>query len=135
MVLSEFIRQYIDERGISGREFARQCNLSSQTIFNLLRGTNKDGRPIKIDTETLVKIANGTGYTSAKFSAINGIYYINIDGSAEENTPAFGPDEDMADYLENLRTRPELRMLFQTSKDMTPEQIRAVVQMIEGFKK
>ena len=43
--------------------------------------------------------------------------------------------EDISEFLEELRTRPELRILFQTSKDMTPEQINAVVQMIEGFKK
>ena len=44
-------------------------------------------------------------------------------------------EEDISEFLEELRTRPELRILFQTSKDMTPEQINSVVQMIEGFKK
>lgn len=44
-------------------------------------------------------------------------------------------DPDMAEYLDELRTRPEMRMLFQTSKGMTKEQIDAVVAMIEGFKR
>ena len=50
-------------------------------------------------------------------------------GTAEDDDP------DLAEYIEELRTRPEMRMLFQTSKGMTKEQVDAVVAMLEGFKK
>lgn len=43
-------------------------------------------------------------------------------------------DDDLSSYLEELRTRPEMKMLFKTSKGMTKEQISAVVQMIENLK-
>ena len=42
--------------------------------------------------------------------------------------------EDLSDYLEELRTRPEMRMLFDSSRGMTTDQIKAVVQMIENLK-
>ena len=37
------------------------------------------------------------------------------------------------DYLELLRTRPEMRMLFNSAKNASKEQIEAVARMIEGF--
>lgn len=43
-------------------------------------------------------------------------------------------DEDLAEYLEELRTRPEMRMLFDVGKHMTVEQIKGIVTMLEGFK-
>ena len=43
-------------------------------------------------------------------------------------------DDDFAEYLEELRTRPEMKMLFDSSRGMTPEQVKAIVAMIENFK-
>ncbi len=42
-------------------------------------------------------------------------------------------DDEYTSYLEELRTRPEMKMLFKTSKNMTTEQIKAVVQMLENL--
>jgi len=121
MKLSDYLKQYMAEHDISGRELARRCDLSPQTIFNIV---NFDKM---IDTTTYAKLAQGTGNQMSRLMVSNGIPYVHVPG---ENDP-----EDMADYLEELRNRPELRLLFETSKDMTPEQIKAVVHMIEGFKK
>ena len=44
------------------------------------------------------------------------------------------PEEDIADYLEELRSRPEMRMLFESSRHMSKEQIQGIVAMIEGFR-
>lgn len=43
-------------------------------------------------------------------------------------------DEDFADYLEELRTRPEKRLLFDSTNGMSADQIQAIVQMIEKLK-
>ena len=45
-----------------------------------------------------------------------------------------GEDEELMEYLQELRTRPEMKILFQHSKGMTMEQVKAIVAMIEGFK-
>ena len=37
------------------------------------------------------------------------------------------------EYLDELRTRPEMRMLFSTTKNATKAQIEAIVQFIEGM--
>lgn len=45
-----------------------------------------------------------------------------------------GEEGELNQYLEELRTRSEMKMLFKTSKGMTKEQIQAVVQMLENLK-
>ncbi len=121
MKLSDYLKQYMEEHDISGRELARRCDLSPQTIFNII---NQDRM---IDTSTYAKLANGTGNQMSRLMVTNGVPYVRVPGEDDA--------EDMAEYLEELRTRPEMRMLFETSKGMSKEQIAAVVAMLEGFKK
>ena len=42
-------------------------------------------------------------------------------------------DPDLAQYLDILKNRPEMRMLFDVSKNATKEQIEAIVHFIEGM--
>ena len=45
-----------------------------------------------------------------------------------------GEEEELLEYLEELRTRPEMRMLFDSSRHMSMDQVKAVVAMIERFR-
>lgn len=139
MKLSEFLQRYLQEQGISGRELARRCDLAPQTIFNILRGSNKDGTPLRLDTKTLAKIANGLGYYGAKFATVNGVTLISIPDVTDipEDTPVFQPEtnlDNMTDYLEEIRRRPEIRMLLDVSKGATKENIEAIVKLMESIK-
>ena len=54
------------------------------------------------------------------------------------NTLFTGTDEENAKlvaYLEALRTRPEMRMLFKVAEDATPEDIKQAVKIIEALRK
>ena len=42
-------------------------------------------------------------------------------------------DPELQEYLDVLRTRPEMRMLFSTTKTATKSQIEAIVNFIEGL--
>lgn len=42
-------------------------------------------------------------------------------------------DTELTQYLEILKNRPEMRMLFDVSKNATKEQIEAIVHFIEGM--
>lgn len=42
-------------------------------------------------------------------------------------------DDDLKEYLDELRNRPEMRMLFSTTKNATKAQIEAIVKFIEGL--
>lgn len=118
--LSEYVRQYLEETGRSQRDLAKSSGISPQTITNVLK--DRGGA----DTETYCKIAKGMGRPIYRLAVVNGIAYINVPEDDEE--------EKFAEYLEDLRTRPEMKMLFKTSKGMTKEQIQAVVQMLENLK-
>jgi transcriptional regulator with XRE-family HTH domain len=51
-----------------------------------------------------------------------------------EETAAEEKDE-LVEYLEYLRTRPEMRMLFKVAKDATKEDVEQAVKIIEALRK
>lgn len=52
----------------------------------------------------------------------------------EKEKPFVNGDEELTEYLEILKTRPEMRMLFQLSKDATKEDVEAAVRIIEALR-
>lgn len=120
MRLSEYVQNYLDETGCSQRELARRSNLSHQTISNILKDKGA------VDAETYSKVAAGMNRPIYKLAVVGGVSYISVPEDNEE--------EKFAEYLEDLRTRPEMKMLFDSSRGMSPEQVKAIVQMIENFK-
>lgn len=103
---------------------------------------------MELNDKSRTDICNALGFKYSTFTDwVNGNKYPRIDkiemlakyfgieksDLIEEHTPPT-EDDELTAYLEELRTRPEMKMLFKTSKNMTTEQIKAVVQMIEGLK-
>ena len=63
--------------------------------------------------------------------------YFNVPVSellSEEKKPLINEDQELTEYLEMLKTRPECRMLFQLSKDATKEDVEAAVRIIEAIR-
>lgn len=48
---------------------------------------------------------------------------------------AANPDAELEEYLEELRTRSEMRMLFSLAKDATKEDVEKAVAIIEALRK
>lgn len=42
-------------------------------------------------------------------------------------------DEELTEYLDALRTRPEIKMMFQLTKDATKEDVEKAVKVIEAM--
>jgi transcriptional regulator with XRE-family HTH domain len=53
----------------------------------------------------------------------------------KEKMPLVNDDEELTEYLQVLKTRPECRMLFQLSKDASKEDVEAAVRIIEALRK
>ena len=51
-----------------------------------------------------------------------------------EDQPLVNGDPELTEYLEALRDRPELRMLFSTTRDATKEDIEKAVRIIEALR-
>ena len=84
----------------------------------------KSGRKKTISAITAQKIASYFGVTVG--------YLLGEDEQKEK--PLVNDDEELNDYLEVLKTRPEMRMLFQLSKDATKEDVEAAVRIIEALR-
>jgi len=75
--------------------------------------------------EILVKIAEYFGVTTD---------YL-LGNSDEKNKPLVNNDEELTDYLEELKNRKEMRMLFSVSKGCTKEEVEQAVRIIEALRK
>lgn len=53
----------------------------------------------------------------------------------QKEKPLVNDDEELTEYLEILKNRPEMRMLFQLSKDATKEDVEKAVRIIEALRK
>ena len=103
---------------------------------------------MEINNKSRAEICAALGFKYSTFTDwVNGNKYPRIDkiemlaqyfgieksDLIEKKAPPTEEDE-LLEYLEELRTRPEMKMLFKTSKHMTKEQLEGVVAMLEGFK-
>lgn len=55
-------------------------------------------------------------------------------GWEESETQGSIDDEDLQEYLEHLKNRPEMRMLFSTLKGATKEDVERAVKIIEALR-
>ncbi|MGN0977057.1 MAG: helix-turn-helix domain-containing protein [Faecousia sp.] len=52
----------------------------------------------------------------------------------EEAEPLVNDDQELNEYLQALKTRPEMRMLFQLSKDASKKDVETAVRIIEALR-
>lgn len=51
----------------------------------------------------------------------------------ENEKPLVNDDEELTEYLELLRNRPEMKMMFQLAKDASKEDVEKAVKVIEAM--
>lgn len=90
------------------------------------------------DSTTLRKIADYFGVSvgdllgdSAAISSALDIAYNSVYREQKEKAAIDVIDDDLVEYLDELRNRPEKRLLFSVTKNATKSQIEAIVKMIE----
>lgn len=117
--LYDRIIELCKEKGVSGSRMCLDLGLSKSTLSDI-----KSGRKKGISTSTAQKMA---AYLDVSVG-----YLL---GEEEQNKqPLVNGDEELTEYLEILKTRPEMRMLFQLSKDATKEDVEAAVRIIEALR-
>ena len=118
--LYENIKELCEERGIKGGKMCVDLGLSKSLMTDL-----KAGRKKGISAETAQKIADYFGVSMERV----------MSGKAKE--PASGElangDAELTAYLEELKNRSEMRMLFHTFAGATKEQIEAIVKAWEAM--
>lgn len=100
--------------GKSKNRVATELGFSNATVTKWKKGAVPKG-------DTLQKIAEYFGVT-ADFLLTG----------EEKEKPAVTEDDELAEYLEQLKTRPEMRMLFSLTKGATKEDVARAVRIIEA---
>ncbi|MFU0831564.1 MAG: HTH cro/C1-type domain-containing protein [Oscillospiraceae bacterium] len=68
----------------------------------------------------------------AKYFGVSTDYLL---GYSQEENELVNEDEELTEYLQELKTRPEMRMMFQLAKGATKEDVEKAVKIIEAFLK
>jgi transcriptional regulator with XRE-family HTH domain len=109
----------IKAKGWSNTYFAKKFHKSRSWITDMKKGK---GLP---DDNTLQAIADTLDTT---------VDYLT-DKTDEKNKKLVNEDEELTEYLQELKTRPEMRMMFQLAKGATKEDVEKAVKIIEAFLK
>lgn len=117
--LYDRIIELCKEKGVSGSRMCLDLGLSKSTLSDI-----KSGRKKGVSTATAKKIASYLGVS---------VGYL-LGEEDEKEKPLINDDEELTEYVQLLKTRPEMRMLFQLSKDATKEDVEAAVRIIEALR-
>lgn len=112
------IEELCKEKNESITTMCKESGASRASLSDL-----KVGRKQSLSAETLSKIAAHFG-VSVDYLLGN-----------ETDQPLINGDEELTEYVEMLKNRPECRMLFQLSKNATKEDVEAAVRIIEALRK
>ena len=114
--IGERIDGLLRERGISGSRMSADLGMSRSFMTELRKGRAKG-----VNAETAARIADYLGVSTD--------YLLG-----KSPTPQLTDDpmeQELAGYLEELRSRPEQRMLFSVTRKATRERVEAIVHLIE----
>lgn len=112
----DIYRQLCDEKGLSVYKATTAIGLNRSAVAKWKNGAVPNG-------ETLQKMS--------EFFGVSISYLLG----EEEKAPPKNGDAELNEYLEELRTRPEMKMLFHTFKGATKEEIQAIVTAWEAMNK
>ena len=113
------LESLIRKHGWSNTYFSSQFGKSRSWISDMKHGV---GLP---DENTLQAIADKLDTT---------VDYLT-DKTDKKEKPPVNNDKELTEYLQYLKTRPELRMLFDITKDAKKKDIEKAVKIIEAFLK
>ena len=116
--LYERIDALCKERDMSVTEMCRQLNVPRTTLSEL-----KSGRSKTLGIKHLTKIAEFFGVT---------VDYL-VTGEKDKASAKAEADDEVSEMLEEIRRRPDLRVLFSLSKNATPEDIRKAIKIIKAI--
>lgn len=122
MNIGHFIRFWRNSLGYTQLQLAKKANISRSYLAGIESGAYNPS------LETLDNIARALNMTSGELLGTQ-------NDTNNKKTPLVNEDAELSEYLEMLKNRPEIRMLFQVSKDATKEDVENAVKIIEALRK
>lgn len=130
--LYNILKDLCDEKGITGYRMCKDIGIQPSIMTDL-----KMGRRVGVNAETASKIANYfnvsvdylLGKEKEKATMIS--LFEGVGGRLSE-APDITLDDELNEYLEELKNREELRMLFSLTKGATKEEVERAVRILEA---
>ena len=109
------------------------CQLCEKKGVSVTRATVEMGLSRTIGSKWKRTGATPNGETLNRIAEYFGVTADYLLTGSEQKTQAAidTVDDDLREYLDELRNRPEKRLLFSVTKNATRSQIEAIVKMIE----
>lgn len=110
------------------------CDLCKKHGKSPNKAAEEIGLSNSITTKWKKTGATPTGETLTKIAEYFRVSVGYLLGTDKNEKPLINGDEELTEYLEMLKTRPECRMLFQLTKNATKEDVEAAVRIIEALR-
>ena len=117
--VSDIIDARLKELGIKGSKMCDDLGISRSTLTEL-----RKGRATTLKADRAVAIADYLGISVEQL--------LGNENGIEKEKLLVNEDEELTEYLEELKTRPEMRMLFSLTKGATKEDVERAVRIIEA---
>jgi len=121
----ERFAELMAQRGVSAYRVAKETGVSQSMLSNW-----RTGRSIP-KTESLMKIAEYFGVTVEYLMNDDEPTFFDPELPFKGNAEAYYLDPETAKIAQEMFDRPELRGLFDASRKLSPEDIKAVQAMVE----
>ena len=112
------IVQLCERKNITGYRLCKEIGIQPSVLTDL-----KSGRKKGLSATTAQKIASYLGVS---------VEYL-LGEETKEETKLVNNDPELTEYLEILKNRPEMRMMFSLAKSATKEDVEKAVKIIEAF--
>lgn len=119
MKLSEIVKKYREEHGLSLRAFAERVGVSHNAIANIENERNSHGNPFVPTMETLVGIASAMGIS------LNDLLHM----MGDEDVFITETDE----LRDMLKDNPDIRWMLSTTSKFDKDDFDAVVNLIKSI--
>ncbi|MBM7623748.1 transcriptional regulator with XRE-family HTH domain [Sporohalobacter salinus] len=120
MAFQKRLKKLRNEKGVYQKELAKIIGVSRPTITQYESGQRKP------DHETLSKIAD---YFDVSIDYLLG--RTDERKSADKIKQALSDDEDLQEFWEQLSTREDLKLMFKQTKDLSPESIHRIIEIVK----
>lgn len=119
MTIGEKIKLLREEAKLSQGELAEKANTTKQNIYKYEKGIITN-----IPSDRIELIANALSTTPAYLMGWN---------DEDSSDALVNDDEELTECLEELKTRPELRMIFSLTKNATKKDVEKAAKIIEAL--
>ena len=121
MTVGERIKLARETKNLSQTDLANACKISKQTLY-------------KYENNIITNIPSDKIEAIANYLSISPAYLMGWETDNKDTNNKLTDDEELQEYLEELKNRSEMRMLFSLAKGATKEDGEKAVKIIEAFK-